>query len=192
MAQMKILFTASQRGKKQFGQSYKDIHNFIAKSGYTLIQDDILSEEPEELYKALESGDHKKQTEFYNKKIDSIQKSDLCVFEVSTHSLSIGFVIQKALEFNKPTIVLYLKDHKPLFFTGVDNEKLILQEYTISNLEKQLSIALQEALHLREKRFNFFISPALLSYLEHTSKKEGVTKSTFIRNLILAHKKKYS
>jgi hypothetical protein len=189
---MKIFFTASQRGKKQFGNTYKKIQNFIAKSGYTMLQDDIFSEEPEDLYKALETGDHKKQTEFYNRKIDTIQKADLCIFEASTHSLSIGFVIQKALEFNKPTIVFYIKDHKPLFFSGVDNEKLILQEYDEKNLEKQLDSAIQDALHLREKRFNFFISPTLLSYLEHTSKKEGITKSTFIRNLILAHKKKNS
>lgn len=190
---MKIFFTASQRGKKQFGKSYKRIINFITSSGYSTLQDDILSDEdPENLYKALESGDHKVQTEFYNKKIDAIQKSDLCVFEASTHSLSIGFVIQKALEFNKPTIVLYIENHKPLFFSGVDNEKLILQEYDEKNLEKQLDSAIQDALHLREKRFNFFISPGLLSYLEHTSKKEGITKSTFIRNLLIAHKKKNS
>jgi len=189
---MKILFTASQRGKKQFGKTYKEIYEFIVTSGYTVLQDDILSDEPEELYKALESGDHKKQTEFYNKKIDTIQKSDLCIFEASTHSLSIGFVIQKALEYNKPTIVLYIKDHKPLFFSGVDNEKLILQEYDEKNLSKQLESAIQDAVHLREKRFNFFISPGLLSYLEQASKKEGITKSTFIRNLILTHKKKGS
>lgn len=189
---MKVLFTASQRGKKQFGQAYKKIQDFIVNSNYILLQDDILYSEPEDLYKALESGDHKKQTEFYKKKIDAIQKADLCVFEASTHSLSIGFVIQKALEFNKPTIVLYIKDHKPLFFSGVDNEKLILQEYDDKNLEKQFDSAIQDALHLREKRFNFFISPGLLSYLEHTSKKEGITKSTFIRNLILTHKRKHA
>ncbi|MCX6730596.1 MAG: hypothetical protein NTZ55_02005 [Candidatus Roizmanbacteria bacterium] len=189
---MKIFFTASQRGKKQFGNTYKKIQSVIAKSGYTVLEDDIFSEEPEDLYRALESGDHKKQTEFYNKKIETLQKADLCIFEASTHSLSIGFVIQKALEFNKPTIVLYLTDYKPLFFSGVDNDKLILQEYDEKNFEKQLGSAIQDALHLREKRFNFFISPGLLSYLEHTSKKEGVTKSTFIRNLLLAHRKKFS
>ena len=189
---MKVFFTASQRGKKQFGETYKKIQNFIIHSNYILLQDDIFSEEPEELYRALETGDHKKQTEFYKKKIEAIQKADLCVFEASTHSLSIGFVIQKALEFNKPTIVLYIKDHKPLFFSGVDNEKLLLKEYDEKNIEKQLDLAIQDALHLREKRFNFFISPGLLTYLEHSSKKEGITKSTFIRNLILAHKKKHS
>ncbi len=189
---MKIFFTASQRGKKQFGTLYTKIHDLVTKSGYVTLQDDILSDAPEDLYKALESGDHKTQTDFYNKKIDMIQKSDMCIFETSTHSLSIGFIIQKALEFNKPTIVLYIKDHKPLFFSGVDNEKLILQEYDEKNLETQLSSAIQDALHLREKRFNFFISPSLLSYLEQSSKKEGITKSTFIRNLILAHKKKNS
>lgn len=189
---MKVFFTASQRGKKQFGPVYKRIQDIAIHLGYKLINDDISSEEPANLYKALENGDHKAQVEFYNKKIDSIKNADMCVFEASTHSLSIGFVIQKSLEFNKPTIVLYIKDHKPLFFSGLENEKLILQEYEEKTLEKQFSSAIQDAMHLREKRFNFFISPSLLHYLEQTSKKEGVTKSTFIRNLILAHKKKNS
>lgn len=189
---MKILFTASQRGKKQFGSVYKKIQSISGGLGYELIHDDIASEDPADLYKALEDGDHRVQVEFYNKKIDSIKQADICIFEASTHSLSIGFVIQKSLEFNKPTIVLYLKDHKPLFFSGLENEKLILQEYEEKTLEKDLSLALQDAIHLREKRFNFFISPGLLHYLEQASKKEGVTKSTFIRNLILSHKKKNS
>lgn len=189
---MKILFTASQRGKKQFGSVYKKIQSIAGNLGYELIHDDIVSEEPEDLYKALEDGNHKVQVAFYNKKIDSIKQADICVFEASTHSLSIGFVIQKSLEFNKPTIVLYLKDRKPLFFSGLENDKLILQEYEEDTLEKKLSLALQDAIHLREKRFNFFISPGLLHYLEQASKKEGITKSTFIRNLILTHQKKNS
>lgn len=189
---MKIFFTASQRGKAQFGKNYSRFQDAIRNNGYNLLDDDILTKNADELYEALEKGDHKKQVEFYNKKIDSIKKADMCIFEASVHSLSIGFVIQKALELNKPTIVFYIHGNRPIFFSGVDNEKLILQEYNEENLENKVKLAFEEALHLREKRFNFFISPQLLTYLESAAKKEGITKSTFIRNLIIAHKKKNS
>lgn len=188
---MKVFFTASQRGKKQFGAVYKRIQSYTQKQKFTLLEDDIFTEEPTHLYKALESGDHKVQIDFYHKKINTIKEADICIFEVSTHSLSIGFVIQKALEFNKPTIVLYMKGYVPHFLSGVENEKILLKEYEANSLEEKLQESLKEALDLREKRFNFFISPNLLSYLESASKNEGITKSTFIRNLILAHKKKH-
>lgn len=189
---MKIFFTASQRGKKQFGSQYKRIQDYILSKKFTLLDDDIVSEDTSQFYKALEFGNHKVQVDFYHKKVNTIQKADICIFEVSTHSLSVGFVIQKALEFNKPTIILYRKDCLPHFLAGIDNDKVILKEYEDKALEKKLEESLKEALELREKRFNFFISPALLTYLEMASKKEDVTKSTFIRNLILAHKKKNS
>jgi hypothetical protein len=189
---MKIFFTASQRGKKQFGQMYKKIQLYIQSQKYKLLDDDIFTEEPNQLYKASELSNHEVQVDFYHKKINTIKDADICIFEVSTHSLSIGFVIQKALEFYKPTIVLYMKGYIPHFLSGVENEKIILKEYGMETLEKQLQEALQEALGLRDKRFNFFITPNLLAYLESTSKSEGITKSTFIRNLILAHKKKHS
>lgn len=189
---MKIFFTASPRGNKQFGTLCKKIESFVQKNKYNLLEDDIFANEPAQLNKALESGDHKVQVDFYNKKINTIKEADVCIFEVSTQSLSLGFIIQKALEFNKPTIVLYMKGFDPHFLDGVENEKILQTEYEEDSLEKKLSESLKKALDLREKRFNFFINPNLLTYLESASKKEGITKSTFIRNLILAHKKKHS
>lgn len=189
---MKIFFTASQRGKKQFGGIYEKIQSYARSNNYTLLDDEISIDEPQKLNKAIESGNHKVQVDFYHKKIDSIKAADVCIFEVSTQSLSLGFIIQKALEFNKPTIVLYMKGFVPYFLDGVENDKMLLKEYEEETLEKKLQDSLDKALDLREKRFNFFISPALLTYLEAASKAEGLTKSTFIRNLILAHKKKNS
>ena len=189
---MKVFFTASQRGKKQFGMMYKKMQSFIQKNKYTLLDDDIFTKEPAELYKALESGDHAVQVDFYHRKINTIKEADVCIFEVSTQSLSLGFIIQKALELNKPTIVLFMKGYHPHFLDGVENEKIVQQEYEEASLEKKVGESLEKALNLREKRFNFFISPALLTYLESASKMEGITKSTFIRNLILGHKKKHT
>jgi len=112
------------------------------------------------------------------------------VFYCSFGSLSIGFIIERSLEFNKPTIVLYYKDNLPFFLSGIKDEKVIVMKYDDDTIVQVVEKALQIASELRDKRFNFFISPELLSYLESSSKKEGVTKSLFIRNLLLEHRKK--
>jgi predicted DNA binding CopG/RHH family protein len=46
---------------------------------------------------------------------------------------------------------------------------------------------LDHAREKRDKRFNFFISPKLLEFLEKTSNGDGITKSKYIRNLIVEH-----
>ncbi len=187
---MKVFFTASQRGKKEFGPHYLSIQKGIKAAGYTLIEDDIASTAPNKLYDDLEGGGQKASVDFYKNKLEKIEKADMNVFECSTHSLSIGFVIEKSLQANKPTIVLYYKDLIPYFLTGSEDEKLLLKSYDDNNLTSVLNNSLTLARERRDKRFNFFISPKLLEYLEKTSKEQGVTKSKFIRNLILAHMKK--
>ncbi|MBI5613747.1 hypothetical protein HY947_02385 [Candidatus Gottesmanbacteria bacterium] len=188
---MKVFFTASQRGQGEYGAKYKKIAEALEQHGYKLLDDDILTDSSQSFYSRLEKGGHKTYEEFYKKKIRLIQEADLCVFESSTQSLSIGFVIEKALEFNKPVIVLFTEGNSPVFIQGTSEEKLILHSYTEENIASVLKKVLLEAESLRDKRFNFFISPKLLEYLERVSKKQEITKSTFIRGLILEHMKRH-
>ena len=187
---MKVFFTASQRGKEKFGQYYKIITDEITNLGYKLLEDDISKLGTEQFYKTMKESGRKANIGFYQNKIKHIHDADIVVFECSEHSLSIGFVIEKALEFNKPTVVLYLKDHEPFFLEGSDDEKLILCQYTEKSIKKVIKGAITLARERRDKRFNFFISPKLLDYLEEASNELAITKSTFIRNLIMDHKKR--
>ncbi|MEK9179049.1 MAG: hypothetical protein AAB893_01120 [Patescibacteria group bacterium] len=187
---MKVFFTASQRGKKEFGKYYQRIYDQLELLGYSHLETSLLKISSKEFYDKLENTGHAQYTEYYNNNMKRIQEADICVFESSLHSLSIGFMIQKSLDNNKPTIVLYFEDNIPHFLHGMSEDKLILAKYTGTDLEEVLKKTLGEATDLREKRFNFFISPALLTYLEGASKKLGITKSTFIRNLIQDHRRK--
>ena len=187
---MKVFFTASQRGKKKFGKYYTTIASEIKKLGFTLIDDDILTTDSEEFYSKFEDNNHEVHVQFYKEELKKLQDAEINIFDCSFHSLSIGFIIEKSLELNKPTIVLYHKDHAPIFLRGVEEEKLLARSYGEQDISKIVRKVLEEAQEQRDKRFNFFISPRLLLYLEQICKKEGVTKSYFIRNLILEHKKK--
>ena len=186
---MKIFFTASLRGQKDFGKYYKRVYSTIDKLGFKSLDDEILKLSAS-YYDNMQDQGRSAFVNLYDRKIKNLQSADICIFDCSIPSLSIGYLIQKALDFNKPVIILYLDNNTPQFISGISEDKLITRKYSESDIESVVNEAIDEAKHLQDKRFNFFISPDLLTYLEVASKKVGITKSTFIRNLILAHKKK--
>ena len=188
---MKIFFTASLRGQTEYGDLYKAIFNELSIMGYKNLDNEIFQLHPH-YYDPMQKQGRQAFVDLYKRKIKAVQEADMCVFEGSLPSLSIGYLIQKALDFNKPTIILYFEDNTPQFISGIDEDKLIVKQYTKKDLKSVVINAVEEARHLQDKRFNFFISPGLLNYLEKASKEEDITKSTFIRNLILSHKKKHS
>jgi predicted DNA binding CopG/RHH family protein len=63
----------------------------------------------------------------------------------------------------------------------------MIRSYNEKDLKKVVSEALEQSREKRDKRFNFFISPKLLEFLEQSSNSEGITKSKLIRNLIVEH-----
>jgi hypothetical protein len=186
---MKIFFTASLRGQEEYGKYYKEIYSVIEKLGYASLDDEIFKLSAS-YYDNIQKQGRDAYVDLYERKIKKLQTADVCIFECTLPSLSIGYLIQKALDFNKPVIILYLNDNTPQFISGINEDKLIVKKYSGITLSKVVHDALEEAKHLQDKRFNFFISPQLLTYLEKASKKEGITKSTFIRNLLLMHRKK--
>jgi len=186
---MKVFLSASPRGDRDFGKNYNHIYSLIEKLGFTQLDNEIITLSYEDFVTRMKRGSDAYKAHD-QKKIQAIKNADICVFETSVHSSGIGFLIFLALESGKPTIVLHTEKHIPYFLSGIEDEKLLLCSYTNETLDKVLTAALVLAKERRDKRFNFFISPKLLEYLEKASNDEGVTKSKFIRNLIIAHMKK--
>lgn len=186
---MKVFFTASLRGQKEFGVYYKTIFDTLSDLGFKHLDNEILTLS-KNYYDKIQHEGRSAFVDLYQRKMKHLKEADICMFECTLPSLSIGYQILKALDFNRPTIILYLNDNVPQFISGIDNEKLIVKKYTPDTLTDVVTESLQEASGIQDKRFNFFISPPLLNYLQKESKSKGVTQSTFIRNLILTHKKK--
>jgi len=124
--------------------------------------------------------------------MENIQKADICILEVSAHSLGLGYIAQKSLEMSKPTIILYYKDCVPFFLTGAEDDKLIVESYDEKSLQKVLKNSLIKAREKRDKRFNFFLSPKLLQYIDEGSKKRGITKSKLLRDMIVEHMREHA
>lgn len=178
------------RGQKIYRNYYQKIYHTIEELGYTHLDNDLITFNRTAYYDKFEKEGRSAYIDLYKRKMQALHEADICIFECSLHSLSIGFVIEKSLDFNKPTIALYYKDHLPHFLMGAQEEKLIIRSYTEQTIKRVLKETLKDARERKDKRFNFFITPKLLNYLEKISKQQGVTKSKFIRSLIFEYMKK--
>lgn len=189
---MKVFFTASHRGKTYFDEYYIKIYELIEQFNFQNLDDSLITIPIKKFYSELDKLGKQRDIKLYNRNLEYIKKADINIFECSFQSISIGFMIEKSLELNKPTVVLYLEGNIPHFLAGAVGEKLIIRSYKKNNIKDVIKATLVEAKSRGDKRFNFFISPKLLSYLEKASKERNITKSTFIRNLILDHMNKFT
>ena len=189
---MKIFFTASSRGTQFYIHYYKEIYDEIEKQHHIHIDHDLFELNRKEFYQSLEEKGAKASKEFASRKMSVLRRADICIFEVSMQSTSVGYLISKSLENHKPTIVLYLPDNIPYFLCGIEHEKLTVCEYEEHTLRKVLKKAIELASEKRDQRFNFFINTQLLYYLEDIAEKSNVSKSLYIRKLLESDMKKAS
>lgn len=187
---MKVFFTASQRGKKFFDKYYRMIYEMLSELGYQHVDDILMKMSTDAFYNKLSGEGIDAYKKLYDKNIKATKEADINVFECSLPSLSIGYMVQHSLDNGKPTLVLYYEDNVPQFLTGIEDDRLILARYNETNLKEVIQKAIEESKHKMDKRFNFFISPDLLTYIDKASKKLKITKSTLIRNLIVDHMRK--
>lgn len=181
---------APMRGQDAFNEIYSKIYKYLEEAGCTIIDRILLAKTTSEFYKELEAGGDHAYHDYYERMMNNLKAADVNIFDASFPSLGIGFQILKSLELNKPTVVLYQQDHPPHAILGNADDRFILKKYTKTNLKHTIKDALELSKERADKRFNFFINPKLLAYLEATSKEQGITKSMFIRNLLLEHMRK--
>lgn len=178
---MKVYFTCSARGTSEFGKYFDKIFDVVVSEGHKHL-DNFKNDSDE---KHVYSLTHNERIRLYEKSIDNLKKADVTVLELSTHSLTMGFLLQKAYGMGRPVICLYKKGFRPAFVAGIDDDKVQLIEYSDElDLEDQLVEALDVASGLQDVRFNFFISPAIGNYLDWVAKNKKIPRSVYLRNLI--------
>jgi hypothetical protein len=183
---MKIYFSASRLYKEQYSDNYNKIDKVLKESDCEVLNNTYFGPSPSGFNMPV--TDRKK---LYKTMLSNLDKADFCVFEASYPStLHIGHEITVAMDKNKPVIVLYVKDHEPILFKGIDNDKVCWIEYNDENLEKLLNEAIEDAKKHMDVRFNFFVSPKILNYLDWVAQKRMIPRSVFLRNLIEHEMKK--
>lgn len=178
---MKIFYTASLRGVKEHKEILQRIFATIEKMGHTNLDRVLFNiDDKENFY----SGSHTEKVGHFKRIIRCIKDADIVILEVSTHSLSMGFILHKALEMGKPVIALHLPGNAPFFALGIEDEKLQVIEYLEDDIFDILQTAIDYAAGMSDVRFNFFISPAIGQYLDWISKNKKIPRSVYLRNLI--------
>jgi hypothetical protein len=185
---MQVYFIASSRLVEKDRKIYSRMYDFIA-ADYRMVSEKVKKWLKMGI-KDLSGATLQAKRENYEETMKCVNKADIIVMEVSGHSMSMGYLISKALEMNKPVIALYTAEHKPIFVKGIVNPKLIFMEYTEENLEKVMAETFVKAKGLIDMRFNFFVSPKILTYLDWVGQKRMIPKSVFLRNLIEREMKK--
>lgn len=179
---MKIYFVASPRAIGGEGSFLRQMYDYLKKSNS--MTSDLLVRLDEDNVKEFYGASHKEVVEHYKKTMLAIKKADMVIVEVSLHSMSMGFIVNKALELNKPVIALYKKGFEPYFFSGIENEKLRILEYTDKVWQETLDQAVNFGKGSGDVRFNFFVSPKILAYLDWVAKTKKLPRAVFLRELI--------
>src|SRR3989338_396003 len=160
---MKIFCVASKRGKARFLGDYRRIYKHLEKLGHKPLDDWIIKDvdkNDKDDYSADKKESLKRYEQVFDDALAKLREADVNLFECSEQSFTVGYLVQKSLELNKPTVVLYEEIYQPSYFLlGSQDEKLIKKSYKDDTLEIELEKALDEAMNVADKRFNFFISP---------------------------------
>lgn len=184
---MKIYFTGALSGIPKYLNNYKSIVEHLRYRGCKVYAEHILTEGKEREVKEQTAQDRENVYRDLSKKI---KVSDIVVAEISTPSVSIGHEISYALELSKPVIVLHVPGESSSLLEGRKDERLQMVTYDIDSLKEKLDRAMEEAGKLMDVRFNFFVNPQILSYLDWVSQKKMLPRSVFLRNLIEREMKK--
>ncbi|MCA9368881.1 MAG: hypothetical protein H6773_03195 [Pseudomonadales bacterium] len=180
MSQMKIYYTTSARGNDEVFTNSLHIFNSILELGHTHLDDFRNDMNQEKVYS--DSFEEKKLR--YKNAMRHTQLADIVILEVSTHSLTMGYLLNVALQNNKPIILLHLRNRLPAFAEGIEKSKLQIWEYSMKDIDVILSESLEQAKKDVTTRFNLFITGEQYSYLEKKSIEKKVGKSEVIRELI--------
>lgn len=178
---MKIFFTTSvSRMNDDTKANCLKIINYLTEAGYSVINADILTKTPQ----SLKKQSHEESIEIQKELTRLKKQSDIVIAEVTNQSLGVGQEIALSLTMNLPVIALFEKGNEPHILRDEGEQQLLLSEYTEENLKNVLNDMLDYASNLQDVRFNFFISPKIVNYLDWIAKKKKIPRAVYLRNLI--------
>jgi hypothetical protein len=185
---MRIYFGSSPQVKEKHAAEIKRIYQLLEKFGFKHTSDFIVKVEPEKYFQLSVE----ELNLLHQKTLESIKKAEICIFEASLHDLSVGFLINFSLDLGKIVIVLSQNQEVPFLFRQVKEGNLIFVLYSDKDLEEKLKEAVDQAKGRSDIRFNFFVTPQILAYLDWLSNRKRIPRAVYLRGLIEREMKKDS
>lgn len=178
---MLIYFFATTYQSASYPQNYLEIIRTIERLGHKVVYEPL----EEDARQQQEAMSAEERQAYYRRFLQQVSKCDMVVAEVSyPSSINIGYRISIALEKNKPVLGLHTKGKASPFLDGNGSERFLYEEYTSATLKKTIERALNFAEQHSDARFNFFLSPRHINFLDFISRKRRIPKSVYLRELI--------
>lgn len=184
---MKIFYTASYYGKEKYQKYYDMVLKVIEATKAELIATEKGN------YKQILSDKEIKQLKkplliHYEAIKKGILWADAVIIEISNEDFQLGHEATLTIQNKKPVLCLSIHED---FSKKINNRFFFGARYNEYNVEEIvenfINFVKKEQL---SERFNLFITPSQLSYVEKKAKEEKVNKSEYIRKLIDEDRKK--
>lgn len=117
-----------------------------------------------------------------------VQECDLVVVEMSVPSFGVGYQFGQALAHRKHVLCLYPDDMPEQKLSdivrGLNSSLLDLKLYNLKNLEKIIRNYVAGINMDDLRKFNFIATDEIIRFIEDGARKEGKSKSEFLRDKI--------
>ena len=177
---MKVYFTASIVGKKQYLANYLKVIEILNAKKCQVTSDHIINSAEN----MVRMETRQERIKFQDTLSSWINSADCVIAEVSFPSISVGYEISLALHRGKPVLMLYTDTYPPTLLAHHKDEKLICEKYGLNSLQTIIHDFLNYVQGAEDSRFTFYITSEIASFLEKISKKEKLPKAVWLRKLI--------
>lgn len=183
---MKIYFTASTGEYKKYRDLYYSIRNYLLEQEHILTRDWLpLTDE------RLRNGDTDLLDikEIYRLNIEALKESELVVIDDTVSNFSTGHQITLALQYKKPTLVLWqgekFRQFKKMFIHGIDSDILQVSEYNQDNLKDIIRTFIRKYEKVHEKnRFHLVLNNVERNYLDWAQFVKSRSRTKVIRDAL--------
>jgi hypothetical protein len=176
---MKIYFTASIVGKKEYLTGYQKIVDSAQALGHTILAEHILDHTDSQI--RMETREER--LGFQRKLEKWINSCDCMIVESSFPSVSVGYEISLALHRQKPVLVLYQIGDPPALL-GQGNDRVVCERYTLETVKDSIQGFLDYVKGSADSRFTFYVTAAEMAHLDKKAQELRVAKAVYLRSLI--------
>lgn len=178
---MKIYFSAPiSRVPEDIRSNYQLIKKTLEDLGHRVLPDHVAGKTAEVLKQQTEEEALAVQRMMTKRK----RQADLVVLEVSTPSFGVGQEVAFALGSGKQVIALHVPGREPHLLRDEGEDSLFIVEYTPETLKDVLKDYIELSRDQMDVRFNFFVSPKIVRFLDWIAKKKKMPRAVYLRRLI--------
>lgn len=178
---MKIFYTASYFGKDKYQKYYDMILKQLKDLGVEIISPEKGNYKELLTKKELSTVKDPKQLHYLAIK-KGIMWADAVVMEISNEDFQLGHEATIAVDHKKHTLCMSLHED---YSQKIKNRYFHAAKYNSFNYEELLETFVEKVKkELLNERFNMFLSPRQVAYLDKASKEYGINKSEYVRMLI--------